>query len=135
MRRPCFTPGCPALVERGVQYCPHHTQQAARRDQEQRGTAAQRGYDAAWRQATVGYLQQHRWCARCASGGKQVRSRVVGHIQALRRGGARLDPANWQPLCVSCNKRQADAAEIRGMSTISFKGLDSETVPESALSA
>ena len=40
---PCV-PGCPVLLPRGVQRCPIH----ARQQEQQRGTAHQRGYNRSW---------------------------------------------------------------------------------------
>jgi len=39
-KRPCSTPGCPQVVPTGTSRCPTHTKRA----EQQRGTAAQRGY-------------------------------------------------------------------------------------------
>jgi 5-methylcytosine-specific restriction endonuclease McrA len=48
MRHPCLAQRCPELVGRGERYCPKHEHEAQQRDVQQRGTASQRGYDAAW---------------------------------------------------------------------------------------
>jgi len=44
--------------------------------------------------------------SRCAQHRLKVRARVADHIRPLSAGGARLDPANLQSLCVSCNRRK-----------------------------
>lgn len=84
----------------------------------QRGTAAARGYDWLWAAYAREWLARFPWCgqrqdgkfhvehSRCAAEGRRVRAQVVDHIRSLRTGGARLDPANHQSLCASCNRRK-----------------------------
>lgn len=66
-RRPCPTPGCPALITRTQRACPA----CARASDQQRGTRQQRGYDAdydrqrrAWK-TLVDTGQGHCW--RCGA--------------------------------------------------------------------
>jgi 5-methylcytosine-specific restriction enzyme A len=103
VRRPCFTPGCPALVAKGDKHCPTHTTEAARKDIEQRGTAARRGYDGEWREVQAAHLKAHPWCARCQRRGRKRKAVLVHHIIALRDGGARLDPKNHESACRHCH--------------------------------
>ena len=46
-KRPCSYPGCPALVS-GYPRCEQHRKQEQQRYNNQRGTAAQRGYGGRW---------------------------------------------------------------------------------------
>ena len=52
-------------------------------------------------------------CVRCGAGGRGVR--IIGdHIVERRHGGADLDPANIQLLCLAChNVKTADAKAAR----------------------
>jgi 5-methylcytosine-specific restriction endonuclease McrA len=80
-----------------------------------RGTARERGYDAAWDVFSLNWLRQFPWCgqradgklhvehSRCAREGRKVRATVTDHIVALRQGGAHRSPANSQSLCTGCN--------------------------------
>ena len=69
-----------------------------------RGSAAARGYDAAWTLVRLRVLERDRhtchYCGRAATS--------VDHIIPLSRGGARLDPSNLVAACVSCNSRKRD---------------------------
>jgi 5-methylcytosine-specific restriction protein A len=106
----CSTPRCPSFATHGAK-----CEACALKADRARGTAAARGYDAAWATYSHGWLALHRWCgerqdfrlhvehSRCAQLGQQVRAVVTDHITALRAGGARLDPANHQSLCRACH--------------------------------
>ena len=103
--RPCAEPGCPRLVSHGR--CAQH----------QRAAPTARGYGRDWRALAQGWLRQHPWCGErgdgqlhgahsaCARRQQRVRATIVDHIAPLP-AGARLDPANLQSLCVSCNTRK-----------------------------
>ena len=43
-------------------------------------------------------LRRSPLCVKCGQGASQV-----DHIVPIRKGGARLDPDNLQPLCHSCH--------------------------------
>lgn len=68
-----------------------------------RGTAAQRGYDSAWRRFREWYLSCHPLCIfRNTPGHKQecgLAASVVDHIQPLTEGGPRLDESNCRSVC------------------------------------
>ena len=102
-KRPCRYPGCPNLCESGT-YCPEHSAESPDR---QRGSAAERGYDAKWRRARKLFLQRHPLCANCLSQGVLTPATVVDHI-VPHRGDHRLfwDEQNWQPLCKACHDRK-----------------------------
>jgi 5-methylcytosine-specific restriction endonuclease McrA len=51
--------------------------------------------------------------SRCVQRGWRVRATVTDHIVSLRDGGARLDPANHQSLCRSCNAAKAGGPRNR----------------------
>jgi 5-methylcytosine-specific restriction protein A len=105
--RPCSQPGCPALVTREAR-CPTHERAHEASDRQRRGSATQRGYGKDWQEVSRPYLKANPWCARCQREGRgQVQARVVGHKVAIRDGGERMNPRNWESLCVSCNTKQA----------------------------
>jgi 5-methylcytosine-specific restriction protein A len=102
-KRPCNYPGCPELVEYG--YCDRHRPQRERTEryaeyERERGTAAQRGYNAAWRRARLAFLREHPWCVMCEQEGRLRPAEVVDHI-VPHKGDWRLfwDQSNWQALC------------------------------------
>lgn len=94
--RPCCHPGCPRLVARG--YCDEHRRIKDARDRQRRGSATERGYDAAWRAVREQILAAHPTCARCGAP-----ATLVDHVIPLRRGGHRLDPHNLQTMCRRCH--------------------------------
>jgi 5-methylcytosine-specific restriction protein A len=70
---------------------------------EMRGTANERGYDADWQRLRLAVLSREPFCRRCAAEGRTTGATLVDHIVPIRAGGARLDDANLQPLCVLCH--------------------------------
>ena len=103
-KRPCAFPGCPRYAEVGA-YCREH----ARQQEQARGSAAQRGYDARWRKIGLQVLKEHPLCADPfgihAERGEVVLATEVDHIIPLSRGGTN-DRSNLQPLCKSCHARK-----------------------------
>ncbi len=100
---PCATPGCPRVAtNRGR--CAAHSRQHER----ERGTAAQRGYDARWRRARDEYLREHPWCVDCQAEGQLVPATEVDHVIPLRFGGAN-EPSNYAARC----KRHHSAKTMR----------------------
>ncbi len=63
-----------------------------------RESAHARGYDRTWQALRLMILRRSPLCVKCGQGASQV-----DHIVPIRRGGARLDPDNLQPLCHSCH--------------------------------
>lgn len=107
-RRPCRCEGCSRLAEKGKVYCKQHAHMESDR---MRGTAAQRGYDARWRDARLYFLRRNPLCVVCLKEGRAEAATVVDHI-VPHRGDWRLfwDENNWQPLC----KRHHDEKTARG---------------------
>jgi hypothetical protein len=72
-------------------------------------SAANRGYDGAWRKVRLVVLERdgHRcaWCARPAT--------TVDHVRPLAEGGARLDPGNLVACCVRCNSVRGQQVSTR----------------------
>ena len=108
--RPCSHQGCPALTDTG--WCAEHR----KRYEQQRGSAAQRGYDSKWRRARAQWLAEHPWCAACEAQGRQTPATMVDHI-VPHRGDLKLmwNRRNWQSLDDHCHavKRQRESMEVR----------------------
>ena len=66
----------------------------------QRGTAHQRGYNAKWRKARLGWLRKHPLCVMCEKAGHVILADVVDH-KVPHRGDQKLfwSTDNWQSLC------------------------------------
>ena len=85
------------------------TERKARHDAA-RPSASARGYDRTWRQARADYLMRNPTCRKCAAP-----ATVVDHIQPHKGNMALFwNPANWQPLCVSCHSRIKQSEDRRG---------------------
>ena len=102
-RRPykciCRYPGCGALVGGGGGYCVRHSKSY----EKERGSAAERGYDARWRKARLSFLRDNPICNDC----RDELATVVDHI-IPHKGNLDLfwDQENWQPLCKRCHDRK-----------------------------
>jgi 5-methylcytosine-specific restriction endonuclease McrA len=67
----------------------------------QRGSAASRGYDQAWRKLRARFLQVHPLCCVEACGEKAT---IVDHISSIRdRPDLRLEWSNLRPMCNRCH--------------------------------
>ncbi|MBM1688832.1 HNH endonuclease [Sulfitobacter geojensis] len=85
------------------------TRQRNKRHDRKRPTAAQRGYNNAWRKARDAFLKINDRCAwpRCGA-----LATVVDHIVAHRGDKVRFwDRSNWQPLCKPCHDRRKQKQE------------------------
>jgi 5-methylcytosine-specific restriction protein A len=100
MRHPCLHPGCPVLVSRGESRCPTHKQRHEQAYNAARGTAAERGYDAAHRKWRAQILARDPICRACGV----EPSTFADHIVPLRLGGAKLDLSNGQGMCKWCHQ-------------------------------
>ena len=89
---PCFVPLCPnRAVYRGR--CAVHM----RRAEHMRGTAAERGYDAAWRTVRAAVLAEQPTCVVCGA-----LAEVVHHVDGDSRDN---DRRNLLALCRDCHER------------------------------
>jgi len=104
-RVPCNYPGCPELVEAGQRYCTRHKRQEQKRYDDERGTAAQRGYGSRWRRYTLLFKKQHPLCAECERQGRVTPVYLVDHIIPVTGPDDPLfwDPENHQGLCEQCH--------------------------------
>ena len=94
-RRMCTTPGCPNFAVRfGV------CAQCATQREQQRGSAASRGYDNRWRKARAAFLREHPVCLRCGAIATDV-----DHIVPRALGGSD-EWWNLQAWCHACHSRK-----------------------------
>jgi 5-methylcytosine-specific restriction protein A len=115
--RVCSAPGCPELTRGGP--CPRHQAEIHRRVDQQRGTPAQRGYDAAWRRKRAwvlsrvssarrdpdGVIRGHGpLCVFCKVERQRVtRATEVDHIDGDPRNNA---DENLRSTCRICHSRR-----------------------------
>lgn len=105
--RACVHPGCRGIVRDGVcSVC--GPGRASRAHDEQRGSAASRGYDRRWRAKRLAYLRKHPLCVECAGAGLTVAATDVDHIIAKRDGGTD-DEGNLQALCHAHHSKKTAA--------------------------
>lgn len=82
----------------------------------QRGTSAERGYDARWCRLRKMFLAQHPLCAdpygAHAERGELMPATEVDHIQPRRDGGSD-DWDNLQSLCKPCHSRKTATEDGR----------------------
>lgn len=113
-KRGCSYPGCTALVATGSR-CPAHQRQANQQRNQQiddnRGTSAQRGYDARWRKIRLMHLRAHPLCIECTAQGLTVAATDVDHITPLAQGGTHASD-NLQSLCHSCHSKKTAAQSL-----------------------
>ena len=104
LKKFCRKSGCTKLTT--DQYCEAHKDHVKKYNQD-RGTAAQRGYDAKWRKARARFLRDNPLCKDCLDVGKVIAATVVDHITP-HRGNVVLfwDEKNWQGLCSTCHSRK-----------------------------
>lgn len=82
---------------------PSHTKYA-----DKRGSAASRGYDAAWRKLRLEKLADNPLCELCEKQGRIVAANTVDHIIPIQQDPSkRLDKTNLQSLCKSCHDSSA----------------------------
>lgn len=102
--RPCSHRGCTNLVRgRRVRFCAEHEAEERAKQDARRGTAAQRGYDAAWQAISEKHLAAHPVCQ--MTPGCTRRAVLVHHKVSVRDGGTN-DDENLQSACRQCHARQ-----------------------------
>lgn len=101
-KKPCSKPGCPNITK--GRYCDEHKRVEEKRIEQQRSTAAKRGYDAKWRKYRKYYLCRNPLCVRCLEKSINKAATVVDHI-IPHKGDFELfwDSNNHQALCKPCH--------------------------------
>lgn len=96
-KRPKRICSCGRIVQ---DKCDHCTKQTRRRQDSQRGTAAERGYGYRWQQARERFLKRYPLCVHCLKDGQTQAAEVVDH-KIPHKGDKALfwDQDNWQGLC------------------------------------
>lgn len=97
----------------GSTYCrPCKARSVARKKlkEQERPTAAERGYDKDWRRVRGAYIKAH---PTCEQRGCQSRTEEVHHMKPLREGGERLKWSNLMGLC-SYHHKKHEANYNRG---------------------
>ena len=91
---------------------------------ELRGTAAERGYDAAWRRFRLWFLSQpgnQVCCFRDDPRHKHecsLAATIVDHKTPLNHGGERLDATNCRPVCSIAHQRLTDNLKKCGVNEL-----------------
>lgn len=99
----------------GSQVITTQRQAAKKQADQRRGSAASRGYDAAWRRLRLAFLEQNPLCLFCADTGRTVAASVVDHIITIaERPDLRLDWSNLRPLCKPCHDRHTAREQAFG---------------------
>ncbi|MDB5053135.1 MAG: endonuclease [Bacilli bacterium] len=105
--RPCGKVGCTTLTR--AQYCPAHAQLKQQTYNKERGTAAERGYNARWKKARIIYLKRNPLCVceDCKRTGSVVAATVVDHI-IPHKGNYELfwNQNNWQSMSEEHHNRK-----------------------------
>lgn len=99
---------CPNLVEKGEKYCDEckpkedaRQKKKAKEYDRQRGSAADRGYDAAWQRIRMRKLRRDPICERCLNQGRTKGADLVHHINENPKDNR---PENLMSLCVQCHE-------------------------------
>lgn len=101
---PCGNRGCPAVVPRGARFCPAHEKAREKALDQERGSAAARGYGARWRRLRAMFLARHPLCVdpELRHPGRVVVATDVDHITPKAQGGSDAF-SNLRSLCHSCH--------------------------------
>ena len=98
INRPCRNRGCP-----NAQPCPDHPEN--KQYDQNRGSAAARGYDRAWRKVRAIKLANDPLCERCLKQGRTTAATLVHHIKPVDKyPELRLVPSNHESSCFDCHE-------------------------------
>ena len=105
-KRPCNSPGCPALVT--SRFCTQHRKKLQQQYDKQRGSRIERGYTNDWIRYSRNYRHHHPLCVICQRNNIIKPSEHTDHIIPVQ--GPR-DPQFWneqnhQALCASCHSKK-----------------------------
>lgn len=93
-----------------------------------RGSAAERGYDARWAEASRAFRREHPLCCCCLANGCVSAAQLTDHI-VPHKGSETVfwDHGNWQALCHRCHneiKATIEVAWLRGQCSAAALRLD-----------
>lgn len=92
--------------------CKAEWRKAHPRQQEDRPSAVERGYDARWHAFARRFLREHPTCAICGRPAKVVDHKVYTARQMMDAyGHFDYNPDLYQALCFSCNNRKAQTSD------------------------
>jgi 5-methylcytosine-specific restriction protein A len=118
--RPCGQPGCPNLIDIGVdgnRYCPQHSylNKSNTRDRfaalDRKKSAEEVSFyrSAAWTRTSRLYRKEYPLCAECEARGVVKEADAVHHIISIKtiltNGGNPLSWKNLQSLCHNCHMK------------------------------
>lgn len=118
-KRGCREPLCPGLTSERHGYCETHAHKASGWNAPHRGTAEQRGYDAAWRRLAREIRRRDGFrchCAECVALGRVLPATETDHRIPKGEGGTD-DPANLYAINAECHKRKT-AGESKRARTV-----------------
>lgn len=97
---PCGQPGCRAVLPRGVRYCDPHRHARHKAIDRDRGSAHERGYDAAWRKLRIDFLADNPLCGECQDEGIVRAAIIADHVVPISEAPERrLDRTNLRSMC------------------------------------
>jgi 5-methylcytosine-specific restriction protein A len=103
----CNRPGCPELVNVPERLCARHQAANFRQQDQGRGTADERGYDADWRRFRAWFVSRHPLCADCLEENRYTPTAEVHHVIKLRDAPhLRLVEDNCRGLCRTHHSRR-----------------------------
>lgn len=110
-KQPCAQSGCSELVQSGR--CAQHATQHRRWRERWRGSAASRGYDAAWQRVRGFALRRDNYlCQLCLAAGRVTPAQDVHHRRkVVRAPELRLDLENLVSVCRECHDRAEKDAD------------------------
>ena len=90
-------------------------QERRRRFDQERGSAAARGYDRTWQRLRLQVLAEEPLCRFCLAAGRLTEAREVDHVVPIARAPElRLDRSNLRPLCTPCHSGRTASEQARG---------------------
>ena len=101
LSHPCSRPGCPNLTT--GRFCPEHETEERRRYDQERGSAAARGYDATWRRRRLMFLRRHPLCEDCLARGIIMAATEVDHINGDVTDNCE---ENYSAKCKPCHSKK-----------------------------
>jgi 5-methylcytosine-specific restriction enzyme A len=112
---PCCYRGCAMFVDGIDCRCEKHRTQFQREFDQQRDSAAARGYGSKWRMARREFLRNSPLCVKCHVVGILRSATVVDHI-IPHKGDQKLfwNQSNWQSMCKRCHDLKTAKSDGRG---------------------